>query len=495
MSFNLKNCKMNFKLISILALALFVFGLFSCKKLVEIDGPTTSVSSKNVYSNDATAIGAITSLYVNLSNGNPIIPQEINGVSGVAGLSADELDYYSGAGNQALAVYYQNSLSSLNVSNDFWGTAYQRLYAVNAALEDLTSSSGLTPLVKQHLLGEAYFMRAFYYFYLVNLYGDVPLVLNTDYTVNAVIKRTAKAQVYDQIVADLKVAQSLLGSGYLKGDGITEYSSGSEERVRPNKWAATALLARTYLYMRMWADAEVGTTMVLTNHLSFQLESLGNVFLKNNREAIWQLQPTQRGFNTSEAQIFIVPDGGPSYSNPVYLSNELLKDFETGDRRKSSWVGSVNANGTVYYYPYKYKIKQSFATDAPVTEYSAVMRLGELYLIRAESRARLGNLADAISDVDQIRNRAGLPLIKDANPNINQEDLVNLILKEKRIELFTEWGHRWLDLKRTGKVDEVMAKVTPKKSNGGSWKSYQQYYPIWSFELQSNPNLTQAIGY
>ncbi|WP_316834739.1 RagB/SusD family nutrient uptake outer membrane protein [Pedobacter nutrimenti] len=486
---------MNFKTISILTLVLSVFGLCSCKKLVEVDGPVTSVSSKNVYGNDATAIGTITSLYVNLSNGNPIFPREISGLSGIAGLSADELDYYISAGNEGLTVYYQNSLTSLNVSNDFWGNTYQRLYVVNAALEGLGSSSGLTPAVKQHLLGEAYFMRAFYYFYLVNLYGDVPLVLSTDYTVNAVVKRTAKTQVYDQIVVDLKAAQGLLGSGYLKGDGIAEYSPGSEERVRPNQWAATALLARTYLFIGRWADAETAASQLLSNQTSFQLETLGNVFLKNNREAIWQLQPTGIGFNTQEAQVFVIPDEGPSGSNPVYLSSELIEDFETGDGRKNSWVGSVNANGTIYYYPYKYKVKQSAITNAPVTEYSTVIRLAEMYLVRAESRARLGNLTGAISDIDQIRNRAGLPLVKDTNPNISQEDLIALILKEKRIELFTEWGHRWLDLKRTGKVDEVMGRVTPKKSKGGTWKSYQQYYPIYSYELQSNPNLAQTVGY
>lgn len=485
---------MNCKVIFILILIFSACILSSCRKLVEIDGPATSVSSKNVYSTDATAVGAITSLYVNLSNGIPTSPQELSSLSIIAGLSADELDYYPALGNDGLAVYYQNALTSSNVSNDFWGNIYQRLYLINAALEGLRSSSGLTPAVKQHLMGEAYFMRAFYYFYLINLYGDVPLVLSTDYTINAVIRRTAKTQVYEQIVADLKASQSLLGNGYLKGDGITEYSPGSEERVRPNRWAATALLARTYLFMGKWADADAAAAQVLSNQMQFQLEALDKVFLKNNREAIWQLQPTAKGYNTQEAQVFILPAEGPG-GHPVYLSNELLKDFEAGDQRRINWVGSVNANRTVYYYPYKYKIRASSGTDVPVNEYSTVMRVGELYLIRAESKARQNSLSDAISDLDQIRNRAGLPLIKNTNPGINQEDLVNLILKEKRIEFFTEWGHRWLDLKRIAKVDEVMAKVTPKKSNASNWKSYQQYYPIWYYELQSNPNLTQTAGY
>ena len=481
--------------ISILTLIFVIIVFCSCKKLVEVDGPSTSVSSKNLYNNDATAIGAITSLYINLSNGIPVNPQELSGLSGIAGLSADELEYYSGAGSQNLAVYYQNDLNSLNVSSDFWGATYQRLYVVNEALEGLGASSGLTPMVKQHLLGEAYFMRAFYYFYLVNLYGDVPLVLNTDYTINAVIKRSAKAEVYNQIVKDLQQAQSLLSEGFLKGDGINLYPSGSEERVRPNKWAATALLARVYLFMGQWANAETQASSVLTNISRFQLETLGRVFLKNNREAIWQLQPTRNFSNTQEAESFIIPPEGPNGGNPVYLSNELMKDFETGDLRKDNWIGSVNVNNTVYYYPYKYKVKLLSIANAPVTEYSTLIRLAELYLIRAESRAQLNKLSDAISDVDQIRKRAGLGLINDINPTLDKESLLNIIVKEKRIEFFSEWGHRWLDLKRTGKIDEVMAKVTPKKNNGSSWKSSQQYYPISLYELQSNPNLTQTTGY
>jgi len=484
---------MNFRII--LTLLLAVFGLCSCKKLVEVDGPITSVNSKNAYSDNATAIGAITSLYINLSTANPTFPQELVGVSCVTGLSADEFDYYSGAGNQSLAVYYKNDLNSINVSTDFWGTAYQRLYIVNEALEGLESSQGLSPAVKQHLTGEAYFMRAFYYFYLVNLYGDVPLVLSTDYTINALIKRSAKALVYSQIVTDLKEAQNLLGDNYLKGDGITAYPIGSEERVRPTKWAATALLARVYLFMQDWSNAETQASIVLANVGQFHLESLDKVFLKNNFEAIWQLQPTINFTNTIEANVFIIPQEGPSGSNPVYLSRELLEDFEIGDQRKNSWIGDVNVNGTVYYYPYKYKVKASSVTNTAVTEYSTVMRLAELYLIRAESRAKLNKLSDAISDVDQIRKRAGLGLVHNTNPTISKDDLITLILKENRIEFFTEWGHRWFDLKRNNKIDEVMSKVTPKKNSGGAWKSYQQYYPIYFYELLSNPNLTQTLGY
>lgn len=487
---------MNYKVIAILGL-IFLSVNFGCKKLVEVDGPKTSVNSKNVYNNDATAIGSLTSLYIKLSSTYIQYPGELTSLSCFAGLSADELTYFDGAGDPTLAVYYQNSLDPFNAGagNDYWCRTYRNIFLANAALEGLELSTSLTPSVKQQLIGEAKFMRAFYYFYLNNLYGEVPLVLNTDYSVNAMIKKATKVKVYDQIVKDLKEAQNLLSDNYLKGNLIAAYPVGLEERVRPTKWAATALLARTYLFIGDWTNASVQASIILNNSTQFQLESLDKVFLKNNHEAIWQLQPTDIGFNTKEAQMFVMPIEGPSRSNPVYLSSEIIKAFEAEDQRKTHWIGRVNANGNTYYYPFKYKIKQSSMLDAPVTEYCTVIRLAELFLIRAESKARLGNLTDAISDVDLVRKRAGLQPIESVNPTINIEDLVNLILREKRIELFAEWGHRWLDLKRTGEIDGVMDKITPKKSNGGIWKNYQQYYPIWSFELQANPNLSQVSGY
>jgi len=119
--------------------------------------------------------------------------------------------------------------------------------------------------------------------------------------------------------------------------------------------------------------------------------------------------------------------------------------------------------------------------------------LGEQCLIRAEARAQQGNLNGAISDLDIIRKRAGLPLIANTNPGISQSVLLTAILHERQVELFTEWGHRWLDLKRTNNVDGVMNTVTTQK--GGTWNSDWQWYPITLSELQTAPNLVQNEGY
>jgi len=470
----------------------------SCRKFVDIEGPATSVSSKNIYNNDATAIGAVTSLYVNLGSASLGGPGELSSLSCIAGLSSDELTLYNSSDDPTLSAYYKNALTNSNNGfPDYWGMVYQRIAVVNAAIEGLNASMNLSPRVKQQLIGEVMFMRAFYNFYLVNLYGDVPLVLSTDYSVNAIISKSSEVEVYRQIIQDLNQAILLLSEKYLKGDGLTAYPSGSEERVRPTKWAAIALLARTYLYMKDWVNAEKQASIILSNTIEYQLQEAGKleqVFLKNNKEAIWQLQPTKNGYNTMDANMFVLISGGPSGNNPVFLSSNLVNSFEMNDQRKSSWIGTTTADGITYSFANKYKIIPT-NINTPVKEYSTVMRLAEQFLIRAEARAHQGNLSGAISDVDHIRERAGLVLIKDINASITQIELINAIMRERRFELFTEWGHRWFDLKRTKKIDEVMSFVTPQKTGGAIWKGYQEYYPISQMELQRNPNLTPTPGY
>jgi hypothetical protein len=167
------------------------------------------------------------------------------------------------------------------------------------------------------------------------------------------------------------------------------------------------------------------------------------------------------------------------------MSPQLLASFEPGDLRMSNWVGVDSSTGTKYYYPFKYKV----ATGSTLTEYSMVIRLAEMFLIRAEARAWQNNITGGQADLNVIRARAGLP----ATTASTRQDLIDAILHERQVELFTEWGHRWLDLKRTGTIDQVMNIVTLQK--GGSWVSNQQLYPIPAKEIQNNPNLSQNPGY
>ncbi|KAA2238788.1 RagB/SusD family nutrient uptake outer membrane protein [Chitinophaga agrisoli] len=462
--------------------------LTSCKKLVEVEPPVTSITGTNVYTSDATAIGVLSGIYLTMSSGNIAFATGPRGISFYSGLSADELSLYDGiASNSASYHYYRNSLfankTTTTPGTEFWSPAYNLIFVCNSAIEGLTSSSTLTTQVKQQLTGEAKFLRAFFYFYLVNLYGDVPLVLTSDYTVNSTLRRSPKEEVYNQIIIDLKDSQALLNENYLNGK-LEKYSD-IPERVRPTKWVATALLARAYLYLKDYKNSEMEATRIINNRTLFGLTPLNSTFLKNSNEAIWQLQPVLSGWNTEDALAFIIPETGLN-DNPAYLSAGLLNSFELNDQRRNNWIGNVTISNDTFYFPYKYKVNMQ---DAPVTEYLMVFRLSEQYLIRAEARAQLGNATEAVADLNAIRKRAGLANTTAVTiPNILKD-----IYHERKVELFTEWGHRWFDLKRTGAVNEVMNTVTPLK--GGIWTSNAALYPLPLNEILKNTNLTQNPGY
>lgn len=462
----------------------FILTQAECKKWVQVGPPKTTISSANVYSSDATAAAVLTGIYSQMSKAS-LTGGGITSMSFLPELSSDNLSLVPSFAPSTWISYYTNNLT--NANGDFWNIIYPNVFIVNSALEGLTSSTTLTPSVKQQLTGEAEFMRAFYYFYLVNLYGDVPLVTGTDYTINETLPRTPAAEVWQQIIQDLKDAQNLLNVNYLDATLLNITTA----RVRPSTWAATALLARAYLYTQKWDSAEVEASTVLNNTSLYGLTSLSNTFLANSTEAIWQLQPVNAGQNTQDALAYIIPPTGPNFTYACFLSNGLLNTFEAGDQRRVFWVDSVIANGVTYYYPYKYKVD---SIGAPITEYSTVFRLGEVYLIRAEAEAQQsGQTPQAIMDLNVIRERAGLGPYQGAQ---DPTSVLNAIYHERQVELFTEWGHRWLDLKRTGMIDSVMG--TPGNAceiKGGKWTLNSQLYPLPLTDLQADLKLVQNAGY
>jgi hypothetical protein len=479
----------------------------ACKKLTDTGLPVNLLTDEATFATDATAISAITSNYATISNMNiPADPFKSIGLR--AGLSSDELSLFSNyppstSGYDDVLKYYQNSVTPINATP--WAQCYSFIFNANVAINSLNQSTTLTPRVKEQLVAEMKVTRAFMYFYLVNLYGDVPLALSADYTVNQNLGRTPKAQVYEQMITDLTEAQAVLSEGYVDGTLLAS----TIERVRPNKWAATAMLARCYLYTGDYAKAETQATAVINNSSLYRLTALNEAFLKNSQETIWSIQPvgTLTTANTAEGRVFTLVAGGPTTSTPVYLSSQQMAAFSAGDLRGTVgyWVGSVTASGTTYFYPTKYKIG---STSTATAEYSMMLRLAEQYLIRAEARAQLGKGAAAAEDLNLLRNRArAARTVAIPNPlpaissTLSQADLITAIIKERQAELFTEWGHRWLDLKRTGTIDAVMTVVTPLKvittSTSNTWNSAYSLYPIPQAEMDRSPLLRsfQNPGY
>lgn len=453
-----------------------------CSKFVEVEAPGNSISEINVFSTNATAAGALTGIYTNIAYFSYNLRMEtIPSISYFLSGSADELSLFNQ--NENILGYYSNDL--VRVRTFLWNPAYENIYVINLAIAGLEKSNSLTLALKQQLLGEAKFLRAFIYFYLVNLYGEVPLPLTTDWKVNSTVKRAPIREVYDQILKDLLSAEESLSEEYLLSDGVSKTS----ERIRANKWTAKALLARVYLYLENWPAAIGKSTEVIDMKSKFDTVALANVFKKNSKETIWALQPVYSGTlsNTGEGAIFILPIGGPNTGdNPVYLSDAFVNAFSSADQRKSTWINHINTGTNTYYYPFKYTIGR---VNTTTQEYSVIFRLAEQILIRAEARIRNGLLEEGKADLNTILVRAGLPETSFSD----KEGLLNEVFNQRRFELFTEWGHRWLDLKRSGRIDAVMTIDCPRK--GGEWASYKSLYPIPQEDILKNKNLTQNKGY
>jgi len=473
---------------TIIIITVLCIPISACKKGVEIPPSITSLNGSNVYLSDASSQSVVSGLFSRMSSAN-VIYNGPNSISLNLGLAADELVNFGTLPAQ-FPIFYTNTYSpSVPTNYFFWKELFAELYVTNTAIEGITASVKLSPAVKKQLLGELKFSRAFIMFYLTNLYGDTPLVISSDFTTNNTIARSPQALTYAQIVKDLKEAQILLtDNGYVDGKGLV-----SADRIRPNKQTATALLARVYLYTKDWKSAEMESSAVISSS-SYGLETdLNKVFLRTSKETIWQIQPTTPNINNADA-IYLVINGAPGTTaqTQLPLTSFLKNAFESNDGRFANWVGQFNAPATptapaaTYYFANKYKVSASTPT---ISEAPVFFRFAEQYLIRAEAKAQLGNTTGAAADLDVIRHRAGLPNTTATTPAL----LLDAVAHERQVELFTEFGHRWFDLKRTGEINEVMTLVAPSK--GATWSAYKQILPIPSPDILADPNLTQAPGY
>ncbi len=442
--------------------------LSSCEKFVEIDLPESQLTSATVFQDASTANAAVSQLYIMLRK-DGMISGSGGGISSLLANYADEIENY-GIQSMEETFYYNNLLPNDFLLSYLWSNSYNIIYNANSVVEGLEQSTKINEQDKIRLEAEALFVRAYIHFYLLNLYGPIPYITTTNFEANTTVKRMSSELVYTAIIADLKKAKLGLQLSY-----------SSPERIRPNRALISSMLARVYLYNQNWSAAEKEANYVLDSTNLYSLENdLTKVFLKNSSGTIWQLKPASEGENTLEGSNFIFAIGPP----PVGAINiSLLNAFENGDQRKIKWLGEVTDGSQTWYYPYKYK--QNGRTGTSV-EYSILFRLEEQYLIRSEARTMQGNLSGAKADINQIRNRRGL-----GNTIANNEtELIKAVMQERRVELFTELGHRFFDLKRTGQANTILPVVK------SGWDANDILWPLPENELILNPNLKpQNSGY
>ncbi|WP_186758380.1 RagB/SusD family nutrient uptake outer membrane protein [Echinicola salinicaeni] len=321
-----------------------------------------------------------------------------------------------------------------------------------AGIDEVDGDDNLRNRVK----GEAYFFRALNYFDLARVYGyepgqevngfDLSVILRTTPTLGLSAAdfraRSTNTEVYNQVVSDLKEAIDLLPNASL----------GEEDVYRASKGAAQALLARVYLYMSNYSEAE---TMATNAMVSFGLTDNGTGLLEAedyvagfstapNPESLFEVEIRSQdwnstdGLNNSMCSLLANVYTGAQFI--LTVSDDLLASYEAGDVRLDTWAETERegTSGTFYRSTKWLGHKGDFLENLPI------IRASELYLIRAEARYKTSNETGARADINALRSKRGL-----GNTAASGTALMDLIMHENRVEFATE-GHRWFDLKRNG---------------------------------------------
>lgn len=368
-------------------------------------------------------------------------------------------------------------------ANALWTGLYYTNNALNNIINSNITVTNANLNNKNHVVGEAYALRGLLYFDLVRLFAQhytftsdashlgVPIILTFDPTLEP--ERNTVKQVYDQIISDMTTAISLMN---------TESRSGNSNTLSSN--SVKALLARVYLNKEDWQNAETMATDVIGSG-NYSLISNGSYLNlwnnDNSSESIFEISMTpidNQGGNSLAAMY--VEDGFGDY----LPSNDVVSLYDANDARLQTFIVDSNLSGV--FAPYRVnKYPEVLGHDN-----TKVIRLAEMYLIRAEARARIGtNISGAQSDVNMVRQRA-LPTA----PNVTAtgQALINDILFERRLELAFE-GQRLWDLMRT-KQDIVRTQCTADICMI-PYGDDTNIIPIPQDETDVNPNITQNPGY
>ncbi len=425
--------------------------LAACDSPLDVD-PTNGIPDGGY--NDARAIqlgvnGAYASLKVNALYGREL--------TAFPELYADNLEF-TGTYTTDAEVGNRNIFPTNSAIRDAWRGAYQGINRANTVLAAIPAIADLTTAKAEQFEGEMLFVRALNYLNLVRYFGGVPVVTEPTSGISDkdLVARNTEAEVYKQIETDLLAAIDLLPAAPNRGHATLG--------------AAEALLVRAYLEQGKWVAArDLATTVIDSRGYELAPEYEEIFKAKNTKESILEIQYSTTDSNAQAFWYFPQSEGGRRGFAPT---RALYDAHESGDERRDILI--AEDDGALYGTKY---FRVANGDDNVV-----VLRLAEMYLARAEANARLGaDPAVVRADIDMIRSRAGLPPLP---TTVSTEDrLIDAILQERRIEFAME-GHRFFDLRRTGRAEAVL--------NIGAERLL---FPIPQAERDVNKNLDQNPGY
>lgn len=342
-----------------------------------------------------------------------------------------------------------------------WLYTYATISRCNLVIEKVPDSPASEDN-KELFIAEARFLRAFSYFELVKNFGGVPLVLKEISAGDGVVKRSTEEEVYAQIEMDLKEASAGLP---LKSE------QAAEDIGRATKGAAQAFLAKALLYQEKWAEARIYSDSVIQS-AEYNLEDpFGEVWSINNPNGSGSIFEIQHSYHDVYYVGSALPvlarsraDGGWGFGTPSsYLENSMegdprlqwtiIKegDYVDADHPSYNTAISMNESGRInrkYYLSYSERPPKDEHLRSGLNH--ILFRYADLLLLQAEIAYHTNNESDAILALNQVRSRVGLSPV-----NTSGASLLNAIYKERQMELAME-GHRYYDLKRTGRLTEVI---------------------------------------
>lgn len=452
----------------ILYLFILIIGLYSCDTL-DVE-PLDKIEGDNAITTKKGVEGAITGAYDQLQS---------------ASLSQDAIVFGDLAADNLIHVgtkkEYRQISDNLIVSENgyvegLWNSCYDGINRVNNILAQIDNVEGLSTEEVNDYIGQCEFMRAINYFTLVKFFGGVPLKTEpttgiSNDEINA--SRASESETYNFIINDLKDAESKL-----KTQKSEAYASVG---------AAKALLARAYLYTGQWQQAADKAKEVIDMGYSLvDGANYGDIYdeTKGSNSEVIFLIDFYNDDDVNEMADWFLPESRYEVSAwRTSAKEESVADkFEDNDLRKSFVIGVVEGSSPDYYGT-KYTLS---STDK---DNIIFIRLAEMYLIRAEALNELGYTSngEAFEMLNVTRERAGLSPLTSGNTT-DQNAFRLAVENERRLELVFE-GHRFFDLRRTGRGAEVLPNI------GTLVSENQMYFPIPQSEMDLNSAMTQNPGY
>jgi starch-binding outer membrane protein, SusD/RagB family len=442
--------------------AVVLISQVSCEKFLEIDSPMF-ITEKNAIIDLETATEAVFGLYNSMQlHGNYGIYQIV-----LSDVVSDVVS--SGSTLQDFTEYDRNNIRSTNPFLLYlWKDPYNAILQANYILEKVHGLNNIPEATKRQFFAEAKFIRALAHFNLLSKFGDIPFISTTNPDIIKTSQRMPVEVLIDSVLTDLNYSvQNLPVMHEAVGNHFPEHVS----RTRAVRDAARGLIARVSLFRNAGqADIErvIEQTGIILESSFFQLESdYSDAFTPFSTETIFSIY-----FDASDPN-YISLQTTPG-QNLNYLPSSKLLEYLTSNPQDTRRHILAVPTGERFYCK-KYQSRQSHVV---------VIRLSDIILMRAEAYALKGDAVNASHYLNIIRNRAGIAQIPE---NIDPVQLREIILQERFVEFAFE-GHRFYDLKRSGKIDEVMRQVNPE-----TWESTDALFPLPFLEVQGG--LTQNPGY